>query len=178
MLDLLHATCLTRMVLEVLKRCLSCQHLTCTACCTLQAQVLQAQPPQSAVSQAVLDRLSQIEQQLQGGVVSPSSSEDKVEMSEVLQAMQVCSSCSRCTSCLSASGVGFCNTCFQRHCQCCQQDVGMVYYSTNCLLEMVIATRATKKSRLHCQLAPQCVGSKHMHALVVFACKSYALSLQ
>ena len=56
---------------------------------------MQAQPPQSALNQAVLDRLSQIEQQLQKGLVSPSSSGNQVEMPEVLQAMQVCRSCCR-----------------------------------------------------------------------------------
>lgn len=54
-----------------------------------QAQQVQ-QSPQSGLNQAVLDRLSQIERQLQAGLVSASSSRDKVELPELLQAMQVC----------------------------------------------------------------------------------------
>lgn len=57
-----------------------------------QAQQAQ-QSPQSGLNQAVLDRLSQIEQQLQTGLVSASSSGDNVEMPELLQAVQVCNSC-------------------------------------------------------------------------------------
>ncbi|KAL3162313.1 hypothetical protein ABBQ32_009999 [Trebouxia sp. C0010 RCD-2024] len=52
-----------------------------------QAQQVQ-QSPQSGLNQAVLDRLSQIERQLQAGLVSASSSRDKVELPELLQAMQ------------------------------------------------------------------------------------------
>ncbi|KAL3147608.1 hypothetical protein ABBQ38_014660 [Trebouxia sp. C0009 RCD-2024] len=52
-----------------------------------QAQQAQ-QSPQSGLNQAVLDRLSQIEQQLQTGLVSASSSGDNVEMPELLQAVQ------------------------------------------------------------------------------------------
>ena len=61
---------------------------------------MEAQPPQPAVNQAVLDALSQIEQQLQTGLVTPSSRGGGAEMSEVLQAMQVRSLCCRSGSCL------------------------------------------------------------------------------
>lgn len=74
------------------------QQLTCTTCCKLQAQAIQAQPSQLALNQAILGRLSQIEQRLQTGGMSPSSRGDDAEVSEVLQAMQVRSCC--CRSCL------------------------------------------------------------------------------
>ena len=51
------------------------------------------QPPKSGLNQAVLDRLSKIEQQLQTGGMGASSSGDKAEMPELLQAMQVCTLC-------------------------------------------------------------------------------------
>ena len=60
---------------------------------------MQAQPSQSALNQAVLDRLSQIEQQVQTSLKSPSSRGADAEMSEVLQAVQVRSLCCRTVPC-------------------------------------------------------------------------------